>query len=87
MIVKKSTKQRKVTVYDNVSELYNEYLETYFDQYMAVSDNKKVSWVIINMILLIYFLLIRVIMITGLKMKNRLIQKERVVKKNLKCHH
>ena len=76
-----------MTVYDNVSELYNEYLETYFDQYMAVSDNKKVSWVIINMILLIYFLLIRVIMITGLKMKNRLIQKERVVKKNLKCHH
>ena len=76
-----------MTVYDNVSELYNEYLETYFDQYMSVSDNKKSNWVIINMILLIYFLLIRVIMITGLKMKNRLIQKERVVKKNLKCHH
>ena len=74
-------------MYDNVSELYNEYLETYFDQYMSVSDNKKSNWVIINMILLIYFLLIRVIMITGLKMKNRLIQKERVVKKNLKCHH
>ena len=56
----------------NASKIYNEYLETYFDQYTAVSDNKNVSWVI-NMILLIHFLLIHIIMMTGLKMKNRLI--------------
>ena len=42
------------------------YLETYFDQYMALSDNK--SWEI-NMILLIYFLKHK-IMKTNLKMKN-----------------
>ena len=29
---KKSIIERKATVYDKVSEMYNEYLETYFDQ-------------------------------------------------------
>ena len=28
-------------VYDNGSELYNEYLEIYFGQCMALSDTKK----------------------------------------------
>ena len=34
------TKEKK-TVYNNVSELYNEYLEIYFNQYMTLSDAKK----------------------------------------------
>ena len=45
-----STKEKKATVSDNASEMYNEYLEIYFDQYIALSDNKKGSWVL-NMIL------------------------------------
>ena len=28
-------------MFDNTSEMYNEYLEAYFDQYMALSNNKK----------------------------------------------
>ena len=28
-------------MYDNASEMYNMYLETYFDQCMTLSDNKK----------------------------------------------
>ena len=48
---KEHTKQKKKTVYNNASELYNEYLEIYFHQYMALPDaKKKESWVI-NMIL------------------------------------
>ena len=42
---------------------------------------KKQSW-IINMILLIYFFK-HINMVTGLEMKNRLIQQEKVAKKNL----
>ena len=30
-----------MTVYDNASEMHNKYLETYFDQYMVLSCNKK----------------------------------------------
>ena len=30
-----------MTVYDNASELYNEYLEIYLDEYKAVSDAQK----------------------------------------------
>ena len=58
-------------MYDNASEMYNIYLETYFDNNMALSGNKK-SWVT-NMILLIYFLK-DIIMKSGLKLKNRLIR-------------
>ena len=36
-----STRERKETVYDNVSELYNEYLVIHFDEYKALSDSKK----------------------------------------------
>ena len=36
-----SIKERKVRVYDNTPELYNEYLEIYFDQYMALLDARK----------------------------------------------
>ena len=28
-------------MYDNASKMHNEYLETYFDQYMALLDDKK----------------------------------------------
>ena len=34
------TKDKKMTEYDNASELYNEYLEIYFNQYMTLSDAK-----------------------------------------------
>ena len=30
-----------MTVYDNASELYNEYLKIYFDEYKALSDTQK----------------------------------------------
>ena len=59
------------------SEMYNEYVETSFDQYMALPDNKKAS-LVINMILLIYFLLMHIIK-TGLKKKNLLIEKKNLV--------
>ena len=35
------TKEKKLTVYDSNSELYNEYLEIYYDQYVGISDVKK----------------------------------------------
>ena len=28
-------------MYDNISEMYNEYLATYFNHYMALSDKKS----------------------------------------------
>ena len=34
-------KREKSDVFDNASQTYNEYLRTYFDQYMALSDVKK----------------------------------------------
>ena len=33
--------RKKNTVYNNASELYNEYLEIYFSQYTTLSDAKK----------------------------------------------
>ena len=38
---KESTKERKVSVYDNASQLYSECLGVCFDQYMTLSDAKK----------------------------------------------
>ena len=38
---KESTKDKKATMYDNASELYNEYLKIYFDEYKALSNAKK----------------------------------------------
>ena len=38
---KECKKEKKVTVPDIVSELYNEYIEIYFDQQMAFSDVRK----------------------------------------------
>ena len=38
---KESTKEKEITVYDTASELYNEYLEIYFDGYKTLSDAKK----------------------------------------------
>ena len=34
----KITNKKKGTMYDNASELYNEYLQIYFDEYKALSD-------------------------------------------------
>ena len=36
-----STKEKKATVYDNASELYNEYSKSYFAEYKTLSDAKK----------------------------------------------
>ena len=42
---KESTREKKkATVYDNASEMYNVYLETSFDQYMAIPNDTKESW-------------------------------------------
>ena len=60
-------KRKKDTVYNNASELNNDYLEIYFNQYVACSDAEKESWVI-KIIVLFDFLLMH--MITALKMKN-----------------
>ena len=57
-------------------------LEIYFDQYMALSDAKE-SWAI-YMVLLIYFL--KHIIMSGLEMKNQLIQEGKVIKKNLQIY-
>ena len=40
---KESTNEKKKTTvyYDNASELYNEYLEIYLDEYKALSDVQK----------------------------------------------
>ena len=39
-MTKRKHKREKITVYD-ASELYNEYLEIYFDEYKALSSAKK----------------------------------------------
>ena len=65
---------KKATVYDNASELYNGYIQIYFNQYMTLSDAKKENWVI-NMILKNYFSK-DMIIVCGLKIKmNPLIKK------------
>ena len=38
---KEKANYKKATAYNNASEIFNVYVETYFDRYMAVSDNKK----------------------------------------------
>ena len=40
-LLKETTIKKNETVYDNASELYNEYLEIYFDQYIPLSDAEK----------------------------------------------
>ena len=57
-------------MYDSASERENEYLETYFIITWLFLIIRKVSC-IISMILLIYFLLIHVILIAGLKMTDK----------------
>ena len=66
---KESTKEKNVTAYGHASELYNEYLEIYFDEHKALSDAQKS--LVINIILLIYFLR-NLIMMSGLKITNNL---------------
>ena len=77
---KENNKEEKRSVYNNASELYRDYLEIYFDEYKVFSNGKKSR--VINIILLIY-LLKHVIMISGFKVKNCLIQQEKVIKKIL----
>ena len=38
---RKGCTKEETTIYNNVKELYNEYLEIYFDQYMTLPDAKK----------------------------------------------
>ena len=38
---KEHTKGKKVTGYDDESKLYKVFLEIYFDEYRALSDDKK----------------------------------------------
>ena len=35
------TKEKKMTVYGNVSKIYNDYVETYFDENKALPDATK----------------------------------------------
>ena len=53
-------KDNILTVSDNASELFNEDLETYFDQYMDLSDAEKESW-ILDKILVSYILKYKVL--------------------------
>ena len=69
-------------MYDTASELCNEFLEIYSYEYNTLSDANK-SWVI-NMILLIYSLK-DMLVISGLKIKDRMIQQK--VVRNLLIHH
>ena len=62
------TEKEKVNVYDNASELYNDYLKIQFDQYYELSDAKREK-LSPNMILIIYFLR-HIIMMSDLKMNN-----------------
>ena len=66
----------------NASELYNEYLEIYFDQYMILLDTREKMGIKYNPINLFF---------TGFKMKNQIMQlQEKMIKKNLliylTCH-
>ena len=67
-------------MYDKASEMYNVYLETYFDQYILFQIMRKERWVL-NMIILINFLK-HITMLAALKIKSRLIQQGEVIEKN-----
>ena len=81
---KEKTKTKKINVYDVASELYNEMLETCFDEYNELSDAKRKN-IKLNYDPVNYFLLIHIITITGLKMNNGLIKKNLQI--YLTCHH
>ena len=72
-------------VLNTASELYNNLLEIYFDEYYELSDAKR-NKMKNNVILKSHFLK-HIIMMTGLKMKNQLIQQGKIIKKNLTSHH
>lgn len=69
-----------MSVYDNTSGLNNEFIEIYFDEFVALlhADKRKLvnKYDPTNLFLKLIF------MITGLKIKNQLAQ-QNVVKKNL----
>ena len=65
--------QKKKNVYDPASELYNELLGTYFDEYYYLSDAERKKWSV-NINLKSYFLKHAIVM-NDLKMKKQLIKK------------
>ena len=72
----KQKAEEKTNVYIISSELYNNFLEIYYDEKNELSDNKATKQ-ILNMMLKLYFLKDMIIM-CGQKMK-----KNRLIKKNL----
>ena len=70
---KKKKKKKKTYGYDTVSELYNDFLETYFDEYYDLSDAERKN--IEHKHKPKSYFLKDIIMMTGLKMKNQLIKK------------
>ena len=61
---RKGCTKEETTIYNNVTELYNEYLEIYFDQYMTLPDAKKTKPGDKYDPKILFFLMI-IIMITG----------------------
>ena len=86
---KESTKKRKTNVYDTASDLYNDLLAKYILMNLMNYQMLKQVKLSTNVILLNYFLE-HIIMMSGLKMKKRLMQQEKVIKKNMQiyltCH-
>ena len=72
---KESTKEEKATVHDNASELYNDYLGIYFDEYNALPNALDNKYNLVNLFFEIYNY--------DVWLKNRLIQQGKVIKKNL----
>ena len=76
----KKAKKKRTNVYNTASELYNDLLEIYFDEYYELSDAKrdkmKCKYDPKKLFLETYNYW------SGLKIKNRLIQQEKVLKKN-----
>ena len=83
---KSRTKNKKATVYNNSSELYNEYLEIYFNQYMTLSDAEKRKVGDIYDPEELFLEGYGIIIVCGQKMQNN-----RMIKKNQlmyhQCHH
>ena len=53
---KESTKKRNIKVYDTASQLYNDFLVSYYHKYYELSDDKRKK-LSPNMILHIYLLM------------------------------
>ena len=75
---KRNRKGKRSNVYNIAAELFNDLLGIYFLEYYELSDAKGKKIEIRNMILISYFLK-HIIMVSGLKMKNWLIKKNRLI--------